>query len=537
MIKLLIVDDEQIVLDSIKYIVDKFIDQATIVGTARSGREAIEKALDLKPDAIFIDIRMPGINGIEAIRQIKAENNHVVFVIITAHEYFDYAIDAINLGVIDYLLKPLNKQKVIDVIKKIIEKVSLRKEELKQGILLKEKMNKVVPFMEGQFVYSLLINGRLAEDISFYEEMLGTKLDYGYIIVAIINGTDSLSKEENMKSHFLKQKFYDNFSMELKRECFCLVGPPQLDRIVAYIPIQDDLNNDNNKNNSINIAKKVTEKIDKIMKINYRIGVGNCYHSNHFSKSYNEAIMAATVSDEETITHYKDVVMSIDKMDDYSTNKIEQILIDSILSGNTTGTLEAFDEIYWWYSTHYKNDIDKIKSKLIELLIVLRRAIPYKIEENNTSLQNFLINLLKIDNHQELRINYMNYLKKFIIILEESRANELNGLILEAIQFIHHHYENNITLDDVAKEINMSYHYFSKFFKESTGKNFVDYLTDLRIEKSKELLKTTSISIKEIGYKVGYSDPNYFSKIFKKSTGLTPTEYRENKGSGEVISW
>lgn len=121
-------------------------------------------------------------------------------------------------------------------------------------------MNKVVPFMEGQFVYSLLINGRLAEDISFYEEMLGTKLDYGYIIVAIINGTDSLSKEENMKSHFLKQKFYDNFSMELKRECFCLVGPPQLDRIVAYIPIQDDLNNDNNKNNSINIAKKVTEK-------------------------------------------------------------------------------------------------------------------------------------------------------------------------------------------------------------------------------------------------------------------------------------
>ena len=535
MIKLLIVDDEQIVIDSMKYIVEKFIDHAVITGTARSGREAIEKAVELKPDAIFIDIRMPGINGIEAVRQIKSENNNVVFVIITAHEYFDYAKDAINLGVFEYLLKPLNKEKVITTINKIVEKVSQRKEELKREILLKEKINKIIPYMEGQFVYSQLMNGRMMQDISFYEEIFGMKLDHGYIMTAVVNDSEGLTKEENLKHSILKQKFYDHFSMELKRECSCLIGPPLLDRIVAYIPIPDDLNTYKNRNHSIQIANKVVERMDRNMKMKYRVGVGGSYPIENFSKSYNEAIMAATVSDEDTVIHFEDIVLSLEKLDSYSTHQ-EQILIDNILSGNITGTLETFDEIFCWLSTNYREDIDRIKSKLIELLIVFRRAIPYKVEESSTSVQHFIMSLLKIDNSRELKISYTDYLKKFITTLEESRVNELNGLILEAIHFIQHHYEDNITLDDVAKEINMSYHYFSKFFKESTGKNFVDYLTDLRIEKSKELLKHSSISIKEICYKVGYSDPNYFSKIFKKNTGVTPTEYRENKGLGEVIS-
>ncbi len=527
MIKLLIVDDEQIVIDSMKYIVDNYIDDAIIVGSAKSGREAIEKAVELKPDAILIDIRMPGINGIEAIQQIQSENNNVIFVIISAHEYFDYAKDAINLGVFEYLLKPLNKEKVINTINKIIKKVSLKKEELRKEMLLKEKINKIIPYMEGQFVYSQLTNGRMMQDISFYEEIFGTKLEYGYIMVAVINDVEGLTKEENLRYSILKQKFYDTFSMELKKECACLVGPPLLDRIAAYITVPDHLNKYKNRNHAIHIAKKVAERLGN-MKLPFKIGVGGSYHIESLSKSYNEAIMAATVSNVERIIHFEDIVLSSDKLDSYSTNK-EQVLIDNILSGNITGTLETLNEIFWWFTTNYKDDIDKIKSKLIEILIVLRRAIPYEIEGNNISIQHFIINLLKINNTSELKISYIDYLKRFIAILEESRMNELNGLILEAIDFINHHYESNITLDDVAKEINMSYHYFSKFFKDSTGKNFVDYLTDLRIEKSKELLKNPANSIKEICYRVGYSDPNYFSKIFKKIIGMTPTEYRGDK--------
>ena len=114
MIKLLIADDEYLVLDSLKMIISKNLDEVEIVGTAGSGREAIEKALVLKPDVIFMDIHMPGIDGMEAIRQIKAANSNALFVIITAYEFFDYAKEAINMGVSEYLLKPVSKNKVIE---------------------------------------------------------------------------------------------------------------------------------------------------------------------------------------------------------------------------------------------------------------------------------------------------------------------------------------------------------------------------------------------------------------------------------------
>ena len=102
-------------------------------------------------------------------------------------------------------------------------------------------------------------------------------------------------------------------------------------------------------------------------------------------------------------------------------------------------------------------------------------------------------------------------------------------------RYIEENYHGNITLDDAARQVNMSYHYFSKFFKESTGRNFVDYLTDLRMKKARQFLQETGMNIKAISREIGYSDPNYFSKAFKKYTGLTPTEYRHSVLSKGVI--
>jgi len=118
-IKLLIADDEQIVLDSLKFIIENNCHDVDVIGFAKSGREAIEKADALRPDVIFMDIRMPGIDGIEAIKRIKEIHNDIEFVIITAYDYFNYAKEAIKLDVVDYLLKPMNKNKVIDTVLKV----------------------------------------------------------------------------------------------------------------------------------------------------------------------------------------------------------------------------------------------------------------------------------------------------------------------------------------------------------------------------------------------------------------------------------
>jgi two-component system response regulator YesN len=146
MLKLLIADDEYLVLDSIKMIVSKNIKDVVVVATASTGREAIETSISLKPDIVFMDIHMPGIDGVEAIKQIKKVNNDTMFVIITAYEYFDYAKEALNLGVFEYLLKPVNKNKLIETINNIKINIEMKRSNLIREIELKEKMNRIIYF-------------------------------------------------------------------------------------------------------------------------------------------------------------------------------------------------------------------------------------------------------------------------------------------------------------------------------------------------------------------------------------------------------
>ena len=113
---------------------------------------------------------------------------------------------------------------------------------------------------------------------------------------------------------------------------------------------------------------------------------------------------------------------------------------------------------------------------------------------------------------------YLNHYCFLVVII-------LNNLILQE------NFQKDLSLDALSKELDISPYYFSKLFKEETGSNFVEYLTNLRMDRAKELLKDENRSMKEICMEVGYSDPNYFSRIFKKNLGVTPTEYRERERS------
>ncbi len=533
MIKLLIADDEPIVIESIQFVIDKFIADAVVVGTASSGREAIEKALYLKPDVILMDIRMPGINGIEAIKQIKETHQDICFVIITAHEYFEYAKDAVNLGVQEYLVKPLNKNKLIDTLKQLSQLINGRREAIQREIALKERINILIPHMEGQFIYSQLFNGRVIKDLAFYEEIFNMNIKYGYVFMTLVEELESEIKEEHLKNSIQRHKFYEVFSEELKCMVPCLIGPPLLDRLVAYIPA--DMNADiyEIRNNAIEMATRLTERINRRISFSYKIGVGKCYPIESFTKSCDEAYMAASFGEKETVTHFEDIQLNRRPVPAYPLNN-ERLMIQRILVGDIVGALEIFEEIFRWLSINYMEDIDNIKTKLIEMVIVVKRTIPYEVEENDITDDSYLTYLFKAKDINELRISFINYFKSMVSGFQSYRERELSGLISEALDYINHNYDKDISLDGVAKEINMSYHYFSKFFKDAVGKNFIDYLTDLRVDKSKELLKDPTLSIKSICYSVGYSDPNYFSKIFKKTTGITPTEYRVNL-SQEVI--
>lgn len=529
MIKLLIADDEPIVIDSISFVVEKYVDGVEVVGSAGSGREAIEKALQLKPDVLFMDIHMPGINGIEAIRHIQERNREIIFVIITAYEYFQYAREAVKLGVSEYLLKPINRNSIIETLEKTGDVIRARRERIKKETALMEQIGKILPRMEGQFIYSQLCQSNLVEEIEFYEEIFEMKLGSGYVMVALLDNPGAMSKEESLIHSLTKQELYEKFCMTLKNASSCLIGLPLMDRIVAFIPESDSADAYEVRNRAIEIASAVMRKTGN----GYRLGIGRKYRLEYFSESYREACMAAICTGGDRITHFEDIRLYEPEPEPYPYAR-EEMLLHKLILGELQGTLELFEDLYTWLSLNYGHDHYRIKSKLIGLFILTRRAVPGVSNRSGERENDFLHQFLKTGNILELKIDFVNYLKSTVKELQEYRKKELKGLILKATQYIEENYSGNITLDDVARYVNMSYHYFSKFFKESTGKNFVDYLTDRRMEKARQLLKETGMNIKAVSREIGYGDPNYFSKIFKKYTGLTPTEYRQNTISKEV---
>jgi len=535
MMKLLIADDEYLVTDSLKYIVEKFVGDVEVVGTARSGREAIEKAMELKPDIVFMDIHMPGIDGIEAIKQLKAAGLDVTFVIITAYEYFSYAKEAINLGVHDYLLKPINRNKVVETLEAICLEISSRREAVQREMQLKEKMNKVIPHLEGQFMYSLLFDGNAVKDVEFYEEVFGMNIGYGYVMMAVVEENEEGSNLDSISDSLDRQRFYEMFNHELKNMCMCLIGPPLLDKVSAYIPVDEKADMYQVRNNSISMVEKLAERINRSVSIRYRIGIGRCYDIDNFSKSSKEAGIAATIKGMDYTVHYEDI-MAMDSNPDMYPEGQERELVRRLIAVDAKGAEDTFETIFLWLAMNYKEDTDKIKSRLIELFFQIKRALPYYSENESSLAGSFLNSILKLQDLRELKAVCSMQLEQVISDMKDQRETEINSLGQKVRKYLAENYHRDISMDDAAKETNLSYHYFSKFFKDSMGKSFVEYLTELRVEKSRELLRETNDSIKEICYKIGYSDPNYYCKIFKKVTGMTPTEFRENQQTGGVIN-
>lgn len=525
MIKLLIADDEYLVLDSLKMIITKNMEDVDIVGTASSGREAIEKAIELKPDVIFMDIHMPGIDGMEAIRQIKAANSNALFVIITAYEFFDYAKEAINMGVSEYLLKPINKGKVIETLNNLSFIINQKRKLLLREVELKEKINRIIPVIEGQFISYQLFNLGTVKEIEFYEDIFKMSLRQGYAITVLLDNFESSSKEDNFKLSLEKQNFYESFYLELKRLCPCLIGNPLLDRITAFIPVDEYVDSYEIRNLSINIGNKLMERIKPGSNFNYRIGIGRKYEVGNFYKSCNEAYMAVSVPSGQAVMHYEDITPSNNVLDTYPLHK-ETTFANRMLTGNINGAKEAFKDIYLWMINNYHEDIDKIKSKLIDLLFVIEKTLPYKMNIFNKSKQTYILSILKMYSKEELEGQFIQIITELAVEIQEQIRSEIDGIIPKVLKYLNNNYYENITLDDAAKSVNLSYHYFSKIFKDEVGKNFVDYLTELRIEKSMKFLENHRLSIKEVCHKIGYNDPNYYCKIFKKVTGMTPTEYR-----------
>jgi len=528
MYKIMLADDEGIVIDSLRFIIEKNFTDNCIVEHAITGRSVIELAEKFKPDIAIMDIQMPGINGIEAMKEIRKSNSSVIFIVMTAYDKFNYAKEAINLGVMEYLTKPVNHTIIVKVLQKAMDIIEADRKKRSNDLMIREKLEIVVPIIESDFIYAVLSGDDFKRVELNFRNLLGIKEDYGMMIVMEFG--DSL--EDGMLTNPVgvsvkAQSFYPTIRENLKEEFLCVVGPIMVNRIVVFLPNEKQQLEYDERIGLIDKIRKIIRDLTKRIDVQFKVGIGSVTPLNRLSESYKEALNA-THNSKGRVVHVKDLPIGCEYEDNYPI-ETEKLLFDMIEKGNLEGTKVEANRFFDWMIEHFPDCEMDIKLKVLEFILFaeqkafLSGGMTYYFMYR----KDYLKTIIQTDNYEQLRKWFLDKVTEACRNIMSKKEEQTSGIITKAKSFIEDSYSKDISLDDVSRIVDISPYYFSKLFKEVTGENFIEYLTNIRIEKAKKLLQNRDVSIKNICVDTGYSDPNYFSRIFKKQVGVTPTEYRE----------
>ncbi len=528
MYKIMLADDEGIVIDSLRFIIEKEFGSECIIESAKTGRKVIELAETFRPDIAVMDIQMPGINGIEAMREIRRTNTNAIFIVMSAYDKFDYAQEAIKLGVLDYITKPMDRAKMIACLKKAMSIVSAEREKRSNELIIREKLETIVPILESGLIYNILFHEHFEEDIESYKTMLDIHQDHAFMMTLVCGEAQEGSHMTNaMGSSVRLQRYYREIRDDIKGEFEnSIVGTVMSNKIAVLVPHDDEELDYNKRSELIERARNLVHRLRRKMDISFRIGIGKVSHLNALSGSYSEAVNALVMTT-GSVAHADDLPLGCEYASDYPID-LEKKLFEEVGRGNLESTIDTSQRYFDWMRGHNINDIRLKCLEFVmraESLAYENGGMVYRFEAR----QNYLPDIMSMTEADTVKEWFINKMSQACANIQNKRREQSDNVIEAAKEYIKNNYSKNISLEDVSRNVDISPYYFSRIFKEDTGVNFIDYLTDVRIEKAKELLSGTNMSMKEICLMVGYSDPNYFSRTFKKQIGITPTEYKEGR--------
>lgn len=533
MYKIMLADDEGIVIDSMKFIIEKEFGDSCIVEYAKTGRSVIELAENFRPDIAVMDIQMPGINGIEAMKEIRTFSKGTIFIVMSAYDKFDYAKEAIKLGVMDYITKPMERTKIVNALKKAMDKIDSEREKRSNELIIKEKLETVEPMIESGLVYNALLQEHFEEDIDSYMSMLGLDEKYGYMLAVVCGDEQQGSHMTNAIGSSIRMSGkYTEIRHTLKEYYKCVVGNIMSNKIAVFVPCNSETDDYNERIELINKTRELVRTLRKYTEVNFRIGIGSIKTIRNLSESYQEALRALAAST-GSVAHVKDLPIGCEYEENYPIN-LERSLFEKLERGDLDGTLNSADSFFeWMRDTSYQN-IMSVRLKTLEFVLRAESAAYRNGGQVYifNSRDEYLPQIMEICDFDQMKQWFLTKIGDSCKNIQNKREEKSTSTVEQAKSYIKENYDKDISLDDVSRAFNISPYYFSKVFKEETGENFIEYLTSIRMERAKELLlNSTEYSMKEICSMCGYSDPNYFSRSFKKNVGVTPTEFKEGKRS------
>lgn len=534
MIRVVIADDEVKVCQLIYGLIDwKSVDME-IVGIAHNGIEALELIKNLQPDLMITDIRMPGYDGLEMINLGKQIKKDLDFIIISGYSHFEYAQSAIKYGVSDYLLKPINKKELLNTLNKIREKYKQRTEQLSSEEQLRLRLQSNIDKLRSGFFTELLLQkgiDRAGIEIEKINKEYHFKFRRGCFQVFIVKiDCEYENFYESIK--ILKEKLIQILQEHIKSECFDMEIYFKNSRAYCVLNYETD--------NQKTIRKKLRSSLDEILvqkslfyTIEFTIGLGIAVED---IKQLTDSLKTAEWAVGQRLIEGTGKLLEGGLMQDFSSNR-DVLIADFTKNMETSlevldknGIVAAIDllrEQVLGKSNISGQEIFRLIMDVCSTYLILLRNYQFNTDNTERFHEIFSLRADLCSSAWELFV----YLSKAIgesvgTIIEDKKQADIKP-IRTVKQYIQQNYMKPITLKEISSLAGFNDSYFSSLFKKESGKNFSEYLSEVRMNKAKDLLKETNLCIADICQTVGYNDLKYFTKNFKKFTGLKPNEYRK----------
>ncbi|NOU98172.1 response regulator [Paenibacillus sp. LMG 31456] len=536
MYKLILVDDSERVRRGLQLSLDWPSHEIEIIGEAEDGEAAMELIIEMKPDLIISDVLMPHMNGLELTENALRIVPHAKIILLSGYDHFDYVQTAIRNGAFDYLLKPTKVEELLNVINKAKQSIKQELGLLKGVEDLKRQLYQSIPVMKERYLRYLLTGRMTLQEIHDNCDYLQLSIGGNHYscLVLEIDEPATVIERNRLNDKQLLLFAFKNIADELFREQFYAEIIENVDNQLVMILSGKDLQDVKRYVESLQaLVKKMKYYITRYYKVPVYIGIGGVYETTDWiSKSYKEAMEAMEYriySGEEGVIFYSDVGYTRTQEHIIYPYDLEKKLCLALKIGDKEGACSYARQFLQAIVGDYPHNPEQLRNICLQLVYtLLRMLMEWNISDGKVmdfaALDEQLKKWKTIEHLETWLIQYVTGLTN---IIEEKMLQRNVSIIQKAVTFMEQHYHRDISLQEVADAVYLTPNYFANLFKERTGETMLNFLSDIRISKAKELLKQPDIKIYEVAERVGYTDAKYFGQVFKKIVGLTPVEYKK----------
>ncbi|MDI4643562.1 response regulator [Cohnella hashimotonis] len=521
---IVLVDDEKGIVAGLKKMIGRHIPECEVIDVAYNGMEGYELIHRLRPDIAITDIRMPQSDGLDMIKRLIDAGSPTKFILLSGYADFEYARQAMQLGVRFYINKPVEEEELRDCVRQVLASIRADRDKLLEVDALKQEVHNRNQESALRDIFEIgADHGELAEELL---RLAGLPADHSRFVCVLMefDGSVERVKETGLEPVYrhIEQalaKYKGLYRFRYSGAQFAVLAAHDQD--IGY----DDL---------VGSVRQLKEALGRELKLNFAAGIGTVHRrASGISESFEEARHALgykVIKGTDAVIPYPDIRMDEKRLPIGAERMAE--LEAGIENLDEAGCADVIRGIFSEMETAPGMSPADLRLQCVNILLSSARTMSVEQLRQSDFLGRHLLSLEAVSKFKTIACFEewtVQAIGALIAFKREHQMPKKKDLIAEIKAYVTENFDQPISLADLSSRFYISPIYLSQIFKQKTGETYVSFLAKVRIGKAKELLERTDLKVYEICQRVGYSDTQYFARLFEKWTGLKPTEYRKRQ--------